>query len=47
MTSSNQLILQKSSIVDVWLGSKYVSINITLYLTHLRKTLMMKFDESS
>ena len=45
MAASRQLFLQKSSIVDVWLGSKYTSVNITLHLTFLRKTLMMKIDE--
>ena len=52
--SRNSLWLQaviyfckKNSIVDVWLGSKYASVKITLHVTFLRKILMMKFDESS
>ena len=47
MATSGQLFSQKSSIVDVWLGSKYASVNITLHLTFLRKALMMKLDEKS
>ena len=30
---------QKSSIVDVRLGSKYASVNITLHLTFFKRTL--------
>ena len=29
---------EKSSIVDVWLGSKYASVNITLHLTFFKRT---------
>ena len=29
---------QKSSIADVWLGSKYASVNITLHLTFFKRT---------
>ena len=47
MATNRQLFLQKSSIVDVWLGSKYAFVNMTLHLTFLRKTLIMKLDEKS
>ena len=37
-TGGGKIILQKSSITDVWLGSKYASVNITLHLTFFRRT---------
>ena len=47
MATSCQLFLQKGSIVDVWLGFKYASVNmLNFHLTFLRKALMIKFDES-
>ena len=30
--------VKKSFIVDVWLGSKYASVNITLHLTFFKRT---------
>ena len=33
---------EKSSIVDVRLGSKYASVNITLHLTFLKRTLVYR-----
>ena len=33
---------EKSSIVDVRLGSKYASVNITLHLTFFRRTVYRK-----
>ena len=33
---------QKSSIADVWLGSKYASVNMTLHLKFLKERIFRK-----
>ena len=45
MATSHQLFLQKSSIVDVQLVYKYISVNITLHLTFLETHSLWKVDE--
>ena len=43
MAAIYYLFLQKSSIIDVRLGSKYTSVKITSHLTYFRETSFVKF----
>ena len=42
MATTRELFLKKSCTVDIQLGSKYASVNITLHLTFLRRTKFME-----